>query len=1089
VPRPRLAARLRNAVEAGAVLVFAGAGFGKTTILAEAVGEAKRATTWVSCAAIPPEAGGLLVAVVDAIEVAVPGIAAFRERLAGGSERIDPEAGMRELLRELDALLVEPVVLVLDDAERLDRAPESLALVATMVRAHAGQLRVAIASRRALDLQVAREHATGTVERIGPADLAFTTEECAVALQVARGVEPADEEVEAIMDATHGWPLGIALLAREDRSRVERRGAIDRAELHRREAVAAFFREEVLDNLDPSLRERVIDSAVARTLTPSVVDALGLGDDFLAQVDLAGLLDRPLSSEEPSYHPLLREFLEERLDTERDADQRRDLHARIASAIEHAGDPAETIEHWLAAERWPEAAAAIEREGATALRTTPGLVQRWLSLLPPDVRSIPTLRALEGQLEWASGNNEATIACMQDAIRGFREHPNPPADWMARSVLADSLFATGGVDRIPELVEGWKDPAAEPAGVLAPAAVAYAAAVLAAYGRFEESDRLASAAAEHPDSQLLRPLQALQASFRLVPGGELDEVIEQLESAAAEMERFDPLYRRAHVLGSMAVVLSERGDAEDALRLWLQIREITSEGLAPLMTDVSHAWCALLHAQAGRLSEAEAELAQHKGLETGFRAFVADLAPPTVAALRGDAGSALDGAQRTTRRVEGAPTLFRSWVARDLATVLSAVGARARARALLDEMLVEVDEVLPGPSGRFVRGSLLAQRAWLNQIESRTAEADADLVSAWSAAGTSLQFILRREWTRLGPVVWGALERGAIAPANAIAAITEAFPDGAGLVPFVSHPVPEVRAAALEPAVGSGDPEVLRKLPNLARDPDEAVATAARRVAARASEAAPPLEIRVLGAFSVGRGAWGADEHDWSRPAASRLVRLLAIHRGTPVPEDMILEALWPKLSPAGARRSLRVAASRARRVLDLPGAERTAIEVSGGNYTLALSERDRVDAEEFEAAVAAGLSTSGDERRALLERARSLWTGEPLPEDRYEDWAVAWRQRLMDRRHELLVELGSTYAAVGEDHAALAVARELVEHDPLDESAQRMLMSSYARTGRRAQALRQYMACRRALVDELGIEPSTETSELHSRILAGEPA
>jgi hypothetical protein len=44
------------------------------------------------------------------------------------------------------------------------------------------------------------------------------------------------------------------------------------------------------------------------------------------------------------------------------------------------------------------------------------------------------------------------------------------------------------------------------------------------------------------------------------------------------------------------------------------------------------------------------------------------------------------------------------------------------------------------------------------------------------------------------------------------------------------------------------------------------------------------------------------------------------------------------------------------------------------------------------------------------------------------------------------------------------------------------------ARTGRTSLALRQFLACRRSLVVEFGVEPSDETSRLQARILAGEP-
>jgi DNA-binding SARP family transcriptional activator len=76
-----------------------------------------------------------------------------------------------------------------------------------------------------------------------------------------------------------------------------------------------------------------------------------------------------------------------------------------------------------------------------------------------------------------------------------------------------------------------------------------------------------------------------------------------------------------------------------------------------------------------------------------------------------------------------------------------------------------------------------------------------------------------------------------------------------------------------------------------------------------------------------------------------------------------------------------------------------------------------------------------------------------------------------------------------GADHAAAVdAARELVMLDPLNEGAHRALITAYARTGRRGHALRQYLECRRVLVEELGVEPAEDTSRLQARVLAGDP-
>ena len=63
-----------------------------------------------------------------------------------------------------------------------------------------------------------------------------------------------------------------------------------------------------------------------------------------------------------------------------------------------------------------------------------------------------------------------------------------------------------------------------------------------------------------------------------------------------------------------------------------------------------------------------------------------------------------------------------------------------------------------------------------------------------------------------------------------------------------------------------------------------------------------------------------------------------------------------------------------------------------------------------------------------------------------------------------------------------------MAEH-PLHERVRCQLMLALYRSGRQAEALDAYHNARRALVDELGIEPGRELRELHQRILTQDPA
>ena len=1089
IPRDRLATRVREALATGGVLLTAGAGYGKSTILDQALQVAPTPVAWVSCSETERAPEILLKRILDAISAAAPGAAdALAERLAFPQERVDPIAAVRELLAELSQLLVESLVVVIDDSEQLEGADGALQLLSELIRAEIAPLHVAVAGRRPLELRVGKTRTAGRLTELTGSDLAFDSEECAALLSSRSGRDPLPEEIARVMEATEGWPLGIALIAPHLSDRLGRNTEFELREMRSADDLRSFISEELLDSLDPELRAGAISSSVVRVVTPEIVRALELPVDFAERIERAGMLMRGVGGGQAfAFHPLVREFLLERLEVECGEEELRRLHRVVAPAVFEGGDPVWAIEHWLSAESWPDAVSAIERDGPLLVRTSGGLMKRWLSVLPADARALPAIRSLHGQLAWASGDFAGAIEALQDAIRGFREHPNPPADWLARSMLLDSLFTTGEVDALEEVVAGWDQPEAEAAGGLAPAAVMYAAAVLAAYARFDRSDSLAEAARSHPQSDLVGPADALRLAFADGPRGDLDELLAAVEAADRELQRFDPLNRRPHLLGAVAVIVGDRGEPERSLQLWTEIREIVRGGTAPTLADATHAWCALLQAQAGRLAEAEAELVQHQGSETGYRTYIAEVAPAVVASLRGDAAATVEHADRALDVVAGGPILFRSWAGADLVPALATVGREERAKEILEQTLEQLDEEIPGPRGRLHRGRLLAQRAWLRDQAGDADGSDSDLVALWEAAGGSLRFIIRREWERLQPPVWAALERGTLDAAGTIESISLAFPDGLHLVKFLEHPAVAVRRAALKPATDSGDPEALAHLGRLAEDADPELAAAASEAAERLARTLPPLHFELLGGFAVGRASWRVGD-SWARPVDARLVRYLLVNVDQPVPEDLIIEALWPELEVKRARSSLQVSVSRARRVLDPPGAERSVIESADRSYRLALGERDLVDAEEFRSAADVALSEPGEQRLLLLQHAHSLWGGEPMQEDRYEDWAAEHRERLIDQYTAVLAALVEIREQTGEHAEAAEVARELVDLDPLNEGGHRALITAYAHAGRTGQALRQYLECRRALIDTLGIEPAEATSRLQAQILAGEP-
>jgi len=122
------------------------------------------------------------------------------------------------------------------------------------------------------------------------------------------------------------------------------------------------------------------------------------------------------------------------------------------------------------------------------------------------------------------------------------------------------------------------------------------------------------------------------------------------------------------------------------------------------------------------------------------------------------------------------------------------------------------------------------------------------------------------------------------------------------------------------------------------------------------------------------------------------------------------------------------------------------------------------------------------DRHQAALE----LYTGELLPEDRYEDWTTARRESLRETYKGLLVELADLQAGAGDTTAAIETLQRAVIEDPLFEVAHRGLMRLFTDSGRRQQALAQYQTLREVLRRELEADPDPETRSLYRDLLSG---
>ncbi|MFJ2670835.1 BTAD domain-containing putative transcriptional regulator [Streptomyces sp. NPDC087525] len=249
------------------------------------------------------------------------------------------------------------------------------------------------------------------------------------------------------------------------------------------------------------------------------------------------------------------------------------------------------------------------------------------------------------------------------------------------------------------------------------------------------------------------------------------------------------------------------------------------------------------------------------------------------------------------------------------------------------------------------------------------------------------------------------------------------------------------------------------------------------------------IDVRLLGAFEV---THGAARLTVSAGRQQTLLAALALHHGQIVPVDDIAECLWGIDPPASARTTIRSYIKRLRRVLDeARGTEESVIEAQRGGYRLS-RELVSVDTTEFrertERAAAVAVTAGPDAEAAALDSALALWRGPALSgihgpslhRDVLPSLEEA-RLRAVHRRIAIGLELEDPG-----DHIPLL--RRTLALDPLQERFWAQLMLALYRTGRSAEALREYERCRRLLGDRLGVDPGPELRELHQQMLVASP-
>ncbi|MDX9850716.1 MAG: tetratricopeptide repeat protein [Anaerolineaceae bacterium] len=456
VNRTRLNQLLTEMIEKRLVLVSAPAGYGKTSLLIDFIGQTTLPVCWYSIDRLDIDPWRFIAYFAASIQNRFP---AFGQRtaaaLSGGQTKFDPELIASVFINDIYENISEHFLMVLDDYHLVNDSLDIRNFFNRLLSDLDENCHVVLASRTLLSLPVlphlvARSEADG----LSYEELEFLPEEIQQLYQINQQPSLSLEMAREIQLETEGWVTGIVLTSQVKDEDLALRARINRISGF---SLDKYF-SQILDFLPTDLRsfllwsslleefnvdrcEKIIGPVIARENIP--------WQQWINEVQRQNLFTVPVGEDGDwlRYHPLFLEFLQKKI---------RQQQPDIAFAIQHSfakfchdneeWDQAFSIYRRL--DSLDDLILLVEQVGLEMiLKARISTLSAWLDSLPTEVLNTrPYIIALQGNVALVMGNTNLAISLLNRAIDSLANANEKTKLIRALSMRVAGLRITGRLD-------------------------------------------------------------------------------------------------------------------------------------------------------------------------------------------------------------------------------------------------------------------------------------------------------------------------------------------------------------------------------------------------------------------------------------------------------------------------------------------------------------------------------------------------------------------------------------------------------------------------------------------------------------------
>ena len=307
VRRARLHQRLQANLDRKVQVLWAPAGYGKTTLLSESLSDAPNLACWYLLTHDDKDPREFARFCVNAVRVCLPDFGHTVPQLGAYAPDRDWRTEIGLLVTAFVNEVPQKLVFIIEDLHNIEDYSEVREALSLLIERSPESVHFAISSRIRPSLAcLPRLYALDEVAYVNGEDMSFSIEETREVLSRLWSRNVSDDESRAIHEWSKGWITGIVLAARV---RDEGGLGVDLPAIHR-EHLFEYLAREVVDRLPQQLRAFALRSSVVEAFTVDFLNKLletTRSDELVRQVLEKGLPleERPGPTTSYRYHDLL----------------------------------------------------------------------------------------------------------------------------------------------------------------------------------------------------------------------------------------------------------------------------------------------------------------------------------------------------------------------------------------------------------------------------------------------------------------------------------------------------------------------------------------------------------------------------------------------------------------------------------------------------------------------------------------------------------------------------------------------------------------------------------------------------------------